>query len=121
MTSPAPRVPRTTSAVLAVLVVLVGLGGRAVLPESVGGPLGDALYATLLVLLVALVRPRTRPVVAAGVALVVCAAVELSHLTGVPATVLDRFPLARFVLGTTFGAQDLAWYAVGAAAGGVLL
>lgn len=120
MSSPS-RTARTTAAVLALLVVAAGLGGRTVLPEAVGVPLGDCLYATLVVLLVALVRPRTTPVVAAGVALAVCVAIELSHLTDVPAELLERSPLLRFVLGTTFGAPDLAWYVLGAAVGGALL
>ena len=115
------RAPRPVTAALAVLVVLAGLGGRALLPAAVGGPAGDALYATLVALLVALVAPRTRPVVAAVVALALCAAVEAAHLTDVPAQVVARFPLARYVLGTTFTPTDLAWYAVGAAVGGLLL
>ncbi len=120
MSSPS-RTARTTAAVLVVVVTLAGLGGRAALPEAVGAPLGDCLYAALVVLVVALARPRTTPVAAAGVALAVCAAIELSHLTDVPAGLLERFPLLRFVLGTTFGAPDLAWYALGAAVGAVLL
>ncbi|GAA1733787.1 hypothetical protein GCM10009809_31430 [Isoptericola hypogeus] len=115
------RTPRTASALLAVVVVLAGLGGRTVLSPEIGGPLGDALFATLVVLLVALVRPRTTPVVATVVGLAVCAAIELSHLTDVPAQVLERLPAARYALGTTFGASDLAWYALGAVVGGALL
>ena len=115
------RVPRTASALLVLLVVAAGLAARELLPGAVGGPVGDGLFAVLVVLLVALVRPRTSPVVAAVVALVVCAAIELSHLTPYPAQVLERLPEARYVLGTTFTVTDLAWYALGAAVGGVLL
>lgn len=115
------RAPRPTTAVLAVVVVLAGLGGRALLPPAAGGPLGDALYATFVVLLVAFLAPRTRPVVAGVVGLVVCAGVEASWLTDVPAQVVARFPLARYVLGTTFTPTDLAWYAAGAVLGGALL
>ncbi|MFE6969984.1 DUF2809 domain-containing protein [Isoptericola sp. NPDC057653] len=121
MTRPTTAVPRATSSLLALLVVLLGLGARLLLPDAVGGPLGDALYATLVVLLVALVRPRTSPVAAAVVGLALSAAVELAQLTDVPAQVVARVPEARFVLGTTFVASDLAWYAAGAAAGGALL
>ncbi|MGF0116582.1 DUF2809 domain-containing protein [Promicromonospora sp. Marseille-Q5078] len=113
--------PRPTTALLAVVVLLAGLAGRMLLPPAVGGPVGDALYATLVVLLIALVRARTRPVVAAAVGLALCAAVEAAQLTGVPAAVVERVPVARFVLGTTFVPADLAWYAAGAAAGGMLL
>ncbi|MFI2102628.1 DUF2809 domain-containing protein [Isoptericola sp. NPDC019693] len=115
------RAPRPTTAVLAVLVVLAGLGARALLPAAVGGPLGDALYATLVVLLVALLAPRTRPVVAGVIGLVVCAGVEAAWLTDVPGRVVEAFPLARYALGTAFTPADVAWYAAGAVAGGLLL
>ena len=118
---PQPRVSRLTSAFIAAFVVAVGLGSREVLPEAIAGPVGDTLFATLVVVLVALVRPRTTPVGAAIVGLAACAAIELSHFTDVPAQVLERFPVARFALGTSFGAADLAWYALGAAVGGLLL
>ncbi|MFC8597492.1 DUF2809 domain-containing protein [Isoptericola sp. NPDC057191] len=121
MSTPVTAVPRTASALLALLVVLLGLGARLLLPAAVGGPVGDALYATLVVLLVALVRPRTKPAVAALVGLVLCGAVELAQATGVPAEIVARVPVARFVLGTTFVPTDLAWYAAGAAAGGAVV
>ncbi|PZR52306.1 hypothetical protein DNL40_12855 [Xylanimonas oleitrophica] len=109
---------RTTTALLAVVVALAGLAARAALPPAVGGPAGDALYATLVVLLVVLVRPRTTVVVAAAAGFAVSAAVELAQLTPVPSAVVAAFEPARYVLGTTFTATDLAWYAVGAAVGG---
>lgn len=112
--------PRPTAVLLAAVVVLVGLGGRALLPGPVGGPVGDALYATLVVVLVLLVRPRTSPVVAAATGFAICLAIELFQLTGIPVAVAERFPPARLVLGTTFWAPDLLRYAVGAALGGVL-
>ncbi len=112
---------RGVLAVLAVLVVAGGLAARTVLPDGVGGPLGDALYATLVVLLVALVRPRTSAVTAALAGWVISAAVESAQLTNVPAAIVDRFAPARWVLGTTFVATDLAWYAGGAALGGLLV
>jgi zinc D-Ala-D-Ala carboxypeptidase len=115
------RAPRRTTAILAAVVVLAGLGGRAALPAAVGGPLGDALFATLVVLLVALALPRTGPFVGAAVGLVVCGGIEAAHLTDVPAQVVDRFPAARYALGTAFTPADLPWYAAGAVAGGVLL
>ncbi|WP_165350337.1 DUF2809 domain-containing protein [Xylanimonas protaetiae] len=108
-------------AALAVLVLTGGVAARAALPDAVGGPLGDALYATLVVLVVALVRPRTTAWVAAVAGWMVSAAVEAFQLTGVPADVVARFSPARYVLGTTFVAGDLAWYAAGAALGGLLV
>ncbi|RPF19876.1 DUF2809 domain-containing protein [Myceligenerans xiligouense] len=113
-------VPRAMTVVLAVAVVLAGLGARAVLPGAVGGPVGDALYATLVVLLVILVRPRTSPAVAAVIGFTICLTIEFFQLTGIPVAVAERFPLARLVLGTTFWAPDLLRYAVGAALGGAL-
>lgn len=101
-------------------VVAVGLGARASLPSPLAGPTGDVLYATLVVLLVAVVRPRTQPLVAAAVGFTVCVAVELLQLTGVPAALAERVPAVRLVLGTTFWAPDLLLYAVGAVLGGVL-
>jgi len=101
-------------------VVAAGLAARASLPPPVAGPAGDVLYATLVVLLVAVVRPRTRPLTAAAVGFVVCVAVELLQLTGIPAALAERVPTVRLVLGTTFWAPDLLLYAVGAVVGGAL-
>ncbi|GAB3163985.1 hypothetical protein GCM10027059_19250 [Myceligenerans halotolerans] len=113
-------VPRPTTVLLSIAVVLGGLGSRAVLPDVLGGPIGDALYATLVVLVVLLVRPRTSSAVAALTGFAICLAIELIQLTGIPVAVAERFPPARLVLGTTFWAPDLLCYAVGAALGGVL-
>jgi D-alanyl-D-alanine carboxypeptidase len=118
---PAVSASRVTLAVLMVATVVAGLGGRAVLPAAVGGPAGDVLYAVLLVWVVAFVAPRTTPATAFAIALGAATLVEASHLTPLPATVLDRFPAARYVLGTTFGVADLAWYALGAALAGAVL
>ncbi|WP_222928251.1 DUF2809 domain-containing protein [Cellulomonas telluris] len=82
-----------------------------------GGPgadlAGGALYAALVHLLVLLVAPRTRPAVAATVALTVCVAVELAQLTPVPAAVVAAWPPAAYVLGSTFAPADLLAYAAG--------
>ncbi|WP_166844178.1 DUF2809 domain-containing protein [Isoptericola sp. BMS4] len=113
--TPPARAPRVTTAVLAAVVLLAGLGARAVLPAAVGGPAGDTLYATLAVLLVALVVRRPLP--AALLGLVLCAAVEALQLTDLPGRAADAVPQARYVLGSTFHAPDLGWYALGAAVG----
>jgi hypothetical protein len=110
-------IPRQAAGLAAAVVVLAGLAARAALPPALGGPVGDALYATLVVVLVVLVRPRTAPAVAALTGLALCVAVELFQLTGVPAALGAWWPPARLVLGTTFWAPDLLRYAVGAAAG----
>ncbi|GAA1860131.1 DUF2809 domain-containing protein [Myceligenerans crystallogenes] len=113
-------VPRAVTALLLGGVVAAGLGARAVLPGAVGGPLGDALYATLVVLLIVFVRPRTSPAAAALAGFAICLAIELFQLTPVSAVVVAGFPPARYVLGTTFWAPDLVCYAAGAALGGIL-
>lgn len=90
------------------------------MPGAVQGPVGDGLYAVLVYLLLALLAPRARPLVVGGVAWAACAAVELAQLTGVPAAVVGLWDPARWVLGTTFHAPDLAWYAAGAALAAVV-
>ncbi|MFC8730893.1 DUF2809 domain-containing protein [Luteimicrobium sp. NPDC057192] len=111
--------PRLVLLLVALAVVLAGLGARALLPSVLGGPAGDALYATLVVVLVALVRPTTPVWLAATVGFGLCVLVELFQLTGVPATLAAHWPPVRLALGTTFAATDLLRYAVGALVGGL--
>lgn len=106
---------RLVAAGAALLVVLAGLAARTSWPGAVADPAGSILYTVLVAVLVLVVRPRTRPVAAAAVGLAVSVGVELLQLTGLPAEVAQRAPLARLVLGSTFGAPDLAWYLVGGA------
>ncbi|MEU7022012.1 DUF2809 domain-containing protein [Streptomyces sp. NPDC046203] len=101
----------------ALLTVAAGLGVRAVGSGAVAKYAGDALYTVLVLTLVVLVAPRVRPAVAAWTALGFSCAVELFQLTGVPADLAARSTLARLVLGTSFNAPDLLWYASGAAVG----
>ena len=115
-----PRRRRAVPAVAALLTVAAGLSVRSVLTGDVAKYAGDALYALLIFWLVLVVAPRTRGWVAAVVACGFSVAVELFQLTGVPATLGAHSTLARLVLGTTFNAPDLPFYAVGAAAGWVL-
>lgn len=97
-----------------------GLSVRTVLGGDLAKYAGDALYALLIFWLVLVVAPRTRGWVAAAVALGFSVAVELFQLTGVPAELGAHSTLARLVLGTTFNAPDLPFYAVGAALGWAL-
>ncbi len=76
---------------------------------------GDALYAALVYLLLVAVAPRWSGRTVAIVAVAVCWVVELAQLTGLPADLVGWWAPARYVLGTTFGARDLAAYAVGVA------
>ncbi|MFJ5718676.1 DUF2809 domain-containing protein [Streptomyces sp. NPDC093149] len=116
----APRVARTASraravaAGAAVLTVAAGLGVRAFADGDVAKYAGDALYTVLICFLVAVAAPRARPVVTAGAALLFSWSVELLQLTGLPAELSRHSTVARLVLGSTFNAPDLFWYAVGA-------
>ncbi|CAN5356192.1 hypothetical protein BH11ACT1_BH11ACT1_02110 [soil metagenome] len=110
---------RSRLALAAVAVIAAGLAVRAVGSATgldvIAKPAGDALYAVLVVVLVALVRPTTRTWVVAAVAWAVCAAIELAQLTGLPARLTEAWWPARLVVGTTFHAPDLVWYALGVA------
>ncbi|MGA5125592.1 DUF2809 domain-containing protein [Streptomyces pseudogriseolus] len=112
---------RLLAAVAAVVTVGTGLGLRAVASGDVAKYGGDALYTLLILTLVVLAAPRTAPARAAGIALAVSWAVELLQLTGLPAELSARSTAARLVLGSTFNAPDLFWYAVGATAGWLVL
>lgn len=107
---------RLTAAASALLTVGLALGIRATTGGDFAKYAGDALYTVLVHALVVLAVPRVRPMGAAAVAFGFSCAVELLQLTGVPADLAARSGLARLVLGSTFNAPDLAWYAVGAAA-----
>ncbi|MBL1289337.1 DUF2809 domain-containing protein [Streptomyces sp. For3] len=111
---------RTAPLAAALVTVAAGLGVRAAAGgDAAGGDVakyaGDALYTVLIHTLVVLLAPRVRPLTAAGVALAFSWAVELAQLTGVPADLARHSTVARLVLGSTFNAPDLLWYAVGAA------
>ncbi|WP_248966134.1 ribosomal maturation YjgA family protein [Sphaerisporangium perillae] len=70
--------------------------------------------------LVLLVAPRTRPVMAAAIALGVSWMIEFAQLTGIPAELAARSLPARLVLGSTFNPPDLLWYGVGALLGWIV-
>ncbi|MFD9395954.1 DUF2809 domain-containing protein [Streptomyces sp. NPDC060000] len=108
---------RLTAAGAAVVTVGAGLGLRAVAAGDVAKYGGDALYTLLLLTLVVLVAPRVTPPTAAAGALAVSWAVEFLQFSQVPAELSQRSTLARLVLGSTFNAPDLFWYAVGAVVG----
>lgn len=112
---------RVVAAGAAAVTVAAGLGVRAGADGAFAKYAGSALYTVLLCALVALCAPRARPVAVAGTALALSCAVELLQLTGVPAELSARSTAARLVLGSTFNAPDLFWYAVGAAAAWVVL
>ncbi|MGW7231025.1 ribosomal maturation YjgA family protein [Streptomyces cyaneofuscatus] len=111
-----PSGTRVVAAGAAVVTVAAGLGVRAAGDGAFAKYAGSALYTVLLCALVALCAPRARPVAMAATALALSWAVELLQLTGVPAELSADSTAARLVLGSTFNAPDLFWYAVGAAA-----
>jgi hypothetical protein len=108
---------RAAAAVAALVTVGAGLGLRAVATGDVAKYGGDALYTLLIFALVVLAVPRVTPTRAAAVALAVSWGVEFLQLTGVPAELSRHSTVARLVLGSTFNAPDLFWYAIGAIAG----
>lgn len=110
------RAPRSRArlAVVVVLLVPVGLAAR-MLPGTAGDVAGGLLYAAMLVVLCALVAPRARSVTLGAVAAALGVGIELLQLTGLPATLAETIPPARFVLGSTFVAADLVVAVVGAA------
>ena len=109
------RLPALASAVV---VLAAGLAVRAFTDGAFAKYAGVALYAALIYTLVVGVAPRIRPLVAAGIALAFCWAVEFAQLSTVPAALSERSIVARLVLGSTFNTPDLLWYAIGIAAVG---
>ncbi|MFI7392832.1 DUF2809 domain-containing protein [Streptomyces tendae] len=108
---------RLAAAAAALVIVGAGLALRTAAAGEVAKYGGDALYTLLLFALVLAAAPRTAPARAAAVALAVSWGVEFLQLTDVPAHLARQSTAARLVLGSTFNAPDLFWYAVGAAAG----
>ncbi|WP_329122673.1 ribosomal maturation YjgA family protein [Streptomyces sp. NBC_01465] len=91
----------------AVVTVGAGLGVRAWGGGDFAKYAGDALYTVMVCAVVVVVAPRLRTGVAAGIALGFSWAVELLQIVGIPAVLQP-------LLGSTFNAPDLFWYAVGA-------
>ncbi|MYQ42927.1 Protein of unknown function (DUF2809) [Streptomyces sp. LamerLS-316] len=114
-TIPSTVAVRAAALAAALVTVAAGLGVRAAVSGDVAKYAGDALYTVLIHTLVVLLAPRVRPLTAAGTALAFSWAVELAQLTGVLADLARHSTVARLVLGSTFNAPDLLWYAVGAA------
>jgi hypothetical protein len=121
---PVPDVGRSGSAVrrrhlarAALAVTSAGLLTTAVGPRVLAvaaDPLGDALYAALVYVVLAFAAPRTRRTVLLVVALSLCGLVEVAQLTGVPAALVEVWSPLRYLVGTRFDAVDLLAYALGA-------
>jgi hypothetical protein len=74
--------------------------------------LGDALYAVMVYLVIALLAPRTRTITCAIVAVAICLAIELFKLTGLP-NAWRASAISRLVFGTTFSVHNLICYTLG--------
>ncbi|MFD5657294.1 ribosomal maturation YjgA family protein [Streptomyces hirsutus] len=108
---------RLSAAVAVPAIVGVGLGLRVVTVGDVAKYGGDALYTLLIFTLVILVAPRVATWKAGALALALSWGVELLQLSGLPAELSRHSTAARLILGSTFNAPDLFWYAVGALVG----
>ncbi|GIH29772.1 membrane protein [Acrocarpospora phusangensis] len=96
------------------VVLALGLGVRAFAGGDFAKYAGVALYTTLIYAILAF---WLRPVYAALSSVAISWAVEFFQLTGIPAALSAQSFLARLVLGSTFNAPDLFWYAAGAGLG----
>lgn len=118
MASTLPARNRWLLVPLMVGVVALGLGSRhpgVPLPRFLSAYAGDALWTVMVYLCLLFLLPRVSVLRAAGAALGISFAVELSQLLHVPW--LDALRANRFgalVLGRGFVASDLLCYTVGA-------
>lgn len=106
---------RAAPIALVPLTIAAGLGSRVILGGIAAKLAGDALYTALLHVLVLVGKPDTRPRSAAAIALGASVAIELAQLTPYPAWLSSKHVILRLIFGTTFGLEDLAGYALGAA------
>ncbi|MEZ4455626.1 MAG: DUF2809 domain-containing protein [Gemmatimonadales bacterium] len=114
---------RTRYAVHAVLTIAAGLAVHRFglgLPPAVRDITGDALWAAMIVwLLAALTPPARRPAVLVA-ALLICFGVELSQLVQVEwLAALRRTGLGRLGLGSGFDPRDFVSYAAGVGLAGI--
>ncbi|MDM7832336.1 DUF2809 domain-containing protein [Cellulomonas edaphi] len=111
----AVRRPRALLAAIAAVVVVAGLSVAHWGSAPWADPVGDALYASLVYVLVLVVAPRISPSSAALITAGACSAVELLQLTEVSTSLVESVPALRYVLGTTFSTVDLLVYLAAAA------
>ncbi|WP_311245939.1 DUF2809 domain-containing protein [Microbacterium sp. WCS2018Hpa-23] len=111
----AVRTRRRRLLIAAVLVIVVGLAVHLIGSGPVADFAGDALYAVMIYLVIAIVFARVASWVVGAAAVVVCTLIEVFQLTGLPGVWAHAFWPVRLVLGAGFDARDLIAYAVGAA------
>src|SRR5688572_27640764 len=107
------RSTRALALLSAALFLAVALMMRALVDGPPGQHSGTALSASMVYAAVFVVWPRATPVLAGAGAVAFSWAVECAQLTGVPAYLGERSPLARLMLGVQFDAIDVAWYPAG--------
>lgn len=95
------------------LIVVTGLLVHSSTEGIVGDFVGDGLYAVLVYLIMSFIFVRRPSWQVAAAAILLCVAIEVFQLTGVPTSLTELFPPARYLLGTTFNALDLVAYVVG--------
>ncbi|HWV48679.1 MAG TPA: DUF2809 domain-containing protein [Microbacterium sp.] len=106
-----PTRRRVAVGTAAVLTIAAGLLVHRYGSGDTGDIIGDALYATLVYLLLALLAPRSPRRLIGALALILCALVEFLQLTGIPREAAAVFPPAALVLGAGFDQRDLLVYA----------
>ena len=106
---------RLGAGMAASVVTISGLLVHAVDSGPATNFVADALYAALVYLLITALAPRLRAVQVGSIAAVLCLAIELFQLTGIPAALSDSW-VFRLTLGTSFALVDLVAYLVGVAA-----
>ncbi|NUR90544.1 MAG: DUF2809 domain-containing protein [Nonomuraea sp.] len=94
---------RLVAAVAAALTVALGLGVRLLFAGPFAKYAGDALYTVLIYWLIVVIRPGSRPLwLAVGISWLI----EFAQLLEIPRWLQP-------LLGSTFNAPDLLFYAVG--------
>ncbi|MEV4775272.1 DUF2809 domain-containing protein [Microbacterium sp. LWH12-1.2] len=114
MTTDAPaatRARRVTLVALTAITIGAGLLVHRFGEGMVGDIVGDALYAVMIYLFVAVVFPRRPAAWRATGAVAVCFAIELLQLTGLPRAWSAVFPPVQLVFGSGFDPRDLLVYA----------
>lgn len=106
---------RLLLATAAIPVVALGLALHYLASGPAGDLATDALYAVLVYLVLGILIIRARPMLLGLGAFALCAAIEFSQLSGIPATLSESVPPLRLLLGTTFAPLDLLAYAMGVA------
>ena len=118
MRQPALR-PRNAYLLLVGVVIVVGLATRryrSVLTATVGGYVGDALWAVMVFLLLALIRPSAKTTILAEIAALISFGVEVSQIYHAPwIDSLRHTTLGGLALGYDFDWRDLICYAAGIA------